>query len=149
MCAAAANGQSLWPFKEELLRQIEAKKRTEAEQKQREKEQRRKQLQLETRQRQTQQSQLADMVRSAGSRTDEHQRVGQLAMVGGQQLSDKGLLNDVARRTYYKQFKQVVEASDVLLVRFRKKCTATRHVRDRREDHSLQKSLAVVAVASM
>ena len=109
--------QSLWPFKEELLRQLEAKKRSETEQKQREKEQRQRKFQLEARRAQTQQMQLAAMVQSAGSRSDEHKRVGGLAMVGAPQLSDKGLMNDVARRTYYKQFKQVVETSDVLLVR--------------------------------
>eukprot|EP01046_Picozoa_sp_COSAG06_P010771 COSAG06_NODE_595_length_13930_cov_54.274962_10_plen_553_part_00 len=83
------------------------------EEKLRQREQRKKEQRAAAKRALSQQDQLADLVSGAHERTSEHARVEKLTPVGP--MADRGLLNDVAQRQYYREFKRVTEASDVCL----------------------------------
>lgn len=55
-------------------------------------------------------------VSGAAERSAEYDLVSELTPVGEEkQIVDRGMLNDVARRAYYREFKKVTEAADVCL----------------------------------
>ena len=82
---------NLWPHKEKLLRQIEAKKRNDAADKQRERERRKRQEGVARKRAMTTADQLAEMAADASKRTAEHERVGELKAHG--EGVDSGLIS--------------------------------------------------------
>eukprot|EP00741_Cyanophora_paradoxa_P007833 tig00001215_g7579.t1 len=97
-----------WPFKEELLQQIEKQKQQKEEERQKAKQ---RAAEERKRKRNSDQKTLAQMTKDASSRAKEFNKrssSSEAAQAGGRN-------RDASRRAYFKEFRKVVEAADVIL----------------------------------
>ena len=118
----AGTGRGLAPpilrtHKNKITRQADAKLRTVEAEKVRQREIRGKAKLLEVKRSLSQQDQLLSLVSGASQRSQEHSLVAKLTPIGDgvKTVGDSGMANDASRRHYYREFKQVMEASDVIL----------------------------------
>jgi nuclear GTP-binding protein len=96
---------NMWPGKDNLLRQIEIKRRNEAAEKERLKLKKIADRKVAQRRALAKNSQLAELVSGATE-----------VLAPARPMVDRGMLNNVARRSFYVGFKKVVETADVCLV---------------------------------
>eukprot|EP00124_Ichthyophonus_hoferi_P000076 Ihof_evm29s2 gene=Ihof_evmTU29s2 len=95
---------NLHPFKEQMLKNIEAQKIRAEQEKSRQKEARRKLIERKRK------SSLKGMVQDAQERSVEHERKEEMV------TTENGVsYSDNSKRAYYKEFKKVVEQADVIL----------------------------------
>lgn len=102
---------NLWPFKKELLQKIQAKREMEKQEA----------ADVEMQTHTSKQSQMAKMQFNAVSRYKEFEakrellREGKLDQENGERELHQASLSQASKRAYYREFKKVVEASDVII----------------------------------
>lgn len=96
---------NLYPFKEQLLKQIQEKKEKEADEKAKRKEQKQKQA--------TRKRKLQDLQKDAEKRAKLFEKRQENEVIQNKEFT-KGPVED-SKKTFYKEFKKVVEASDVVI----------------------------------
>jgi len=94
-----------YPFKEQLLKQIQEKKEQQLQEKQKQKEQKEKQA--------SKKRKLQDLKRDAEKRTKEFEK--RQAQRRGRDGDKKNASLESSRKSFYKEFKKVVEAADVVI----------------------------------
>eukprot|EP01135_Chromosphaera_perkinsii_P011604 Nk52_evm43s2449 gene=Nk52_evmTU43s2449 len=104
---------NLFPLKGSVLKELEVRKEREAEELRRD---RQRQREFAKQSRKSESDKMKDLVRNAAKRNVEYEHRSD--MIGATELSGMASvdsLNDNSKKAYYKEFKKVVEAADVIL----------------------------------
>jgi nuclear GTP-binding protein len=105
---------NLWPYKEKLLNQIEESKRMAEEEKRR-----KRQMEIQKKKKKKEANSLQALARSAEQRArafDAQQANTEMTWEGSRDVEESAITTkDNSRRAYYREFRKVVEAADVIL----------------------------------